>query len=108
MLDAVQELIQNEEKGHENMFWDVYLSEREALGADKVVVRLIRKWLKKNGNDAVPSAEFADMIDESLPAINSVLSIIKEHPDWDDEQVVDEADWDGDSDDYFDDDFDEG
>ena len=39
-----------------------------------------------------------DLLDINLSTWGSVLSIIKEHPDWDNEQVVDEADWDDDFD----------
>ena len=96
--DAVQELIQNEERGHEYMLWMTYGAEKESLGEYKGKVKSIRKWLKKNGDDAVPSDEALDLIDVSLSTFNSVRSVINEHPDWDNEQVVDEADWEDDFD----------
>jgi predicted transposase/invertase (TIGR01784 family) len=97
--DAVQELIHNEERGHEYMMTlERYGAEMQSLGEYVATVKQIRKWLKKNGNDAVPSAEYLDNIDISLFTFNSVRSVIKEHPDWDNEQVVDEADWDDDFD----------
>jgi hypothetical protein len=35
----------------------------------------------------------AELFDISLRECNSIVTMIAEHPDWDDEQIADQVDW---------------
>ena len=38
-------------------------------------------------------ADMAELFDISLRECNSIVTMIAEHPDWDDEQIADQVDW---------------
>ena len=41
----------------------------------------------------IPKPSAAKMIRVQLPVFNGVLTLIQEHPDWDDETIANKADW---------------
>ena len=54
-------------------------------------VELIRGWYDgKSKLSMKDAAEFAGL---TVPQFEGVLSLIKEHPDWDDEEIADKANW---------------
>jgi hypothetical protein len=54
-------------------------------------VELIRRWLEKKSS--MPVNEAADFVGITVPQFEGVLALIKEHPDWDNDEVADKADW---------------
>ena len=88
--EAVQELINNEERGHEYMLMATYMAEQKSLGEYKKLVKQVRRWSRHKRSSA---NDMAYDIGITLPTFESILSIINDHPDWDDEQIVDEVDW---------------
>ena len=89
--DAVNELKSNEERGQEYMMLMTYGAEREAAGKYIGLVEQIRGWY--DDKDDLPAARMAKSLRISLPIFEGVLALIKEHPDWDDRMVADQADW---------------
>ena len=89
--DAVNELKSNEERGQEYMMLMTYGAEQRVAGKYIRNVELIRGWY--DDKDDLPAARMAKCIRISLPVFEGVLSLIKEHPDWDDEEIADKADW---------------
>jgi predicted transposase/invertase (TIGR01784 family) len=89
--DAVNELKSNEERGQEYMMLMTYGAEREAAGKYSGFVELIRRWLEKKSS--IPVNEAADFVGITVPQFEGVLALIKEHPDWDNDEVADKADW---------------
>ena len=73
------------------MMMATYMAEQKSQGKYENLVELVRGWNKRHSK--IAAKDMAESIMVTLPTFNSVLSIIKEHPDWDDEQVVDEVDW---------------
>ena len=68
-----------------------YGAERCAAGKHIRMVEQIRGWY--DDKDDLPAARMAKCLRISLPVFEGVLSLIKEHPDWDDEEIADKADW---------------
>lgn len=66
---------------------EAYARERK-LGESQRVVRQVRRKI----ND-LSIADMADLFDISLRECNSIVTMIAEHPDWDDEQIADQVDW---------------
>ena len=89
--DAVNELKSNEERGQEYMMLMTYGAEREAAGKYIGLVEQIRGWY--DDKDDLPAARMAKSLRISLPIFEGVLALIKEHPDWDDRMVADQASW---------------
>jgi predicted transposase/invertase (TIGR01784 family) len=89
--DAVNELKSNEERGQEYMMLMTYGAEQRAAGKYSGFVELIRRWLEKKSS--MPVNEAADFVGITVPQFEGVLTLIKEHPDWDNDEVADKADW---------------
>lgn len=89
--DAVNELKSNEERGQEYMMLMTYGAEQKAAGKYIGFVEQIRRWYEKKSSMSVMDA--ADYAGITPSQFEGVLSLIKEHPDWDDETVADKADW---------------
>ena len=89
--DAVNELKSNEERGQEYMMLMTYGAEQRAAGKYSGFVELIRRWLEKKSS--MPVNEAADFVGITVPQFEGVLALIKEHPDWDNDEVADKADW---------------
>jgi hypothetical protein len=66
---------------------EAYARER-SMGAGERVVRLVRRKINK-----LSIADMAELFDISLRECNSIVTMIAEHPDWDDEQIADQVDW---------------
>lgn len=89
--DAVNELKSNEERGQEYMLLMNYGAEREAAGKYMGKVEQIRGWYdEKSALSMRDAAKFARI---PLSVFEDVVTLIKEHPDWDDETVADKANW---------------
>ena len=69
------------------LLMEAYARERD-LGDGRRVVRLVRRKMNKLSNE-----DMADMFDISLSECDSIVKMIAEHPDWDDEQIAYEIDW---------------
>ena len=89
--DAVNDLKSNEERGQEYMMLMTYGAEREAAGKYIRNVEQIRGWY--DDKDDLPAARMAKALRISLPVFEGVLSLIKEHPDWDNADIADKANW---------------
>ena len=90
--EAVQELINNEERGHEYMLMTAYMAEQKSLGKYENLVEQVRGWRKQQSSKISPK-DASSFMRITLPTFESILSLINDHPDWDDEQIVDEVDW---------------
>ena len=88
-LDAEVESVKSDEKVRMQYMWlmEAYARERK-LGESQRVVRQVRRKI----ND-LSIADMADLFDISLRECNSIVTMIAEHPDWDDEQIADQVDW---------------
>ena len=73
------------------MLWSTYGAEQRVAGKYQKIVEDIRGWHMDSDN--LPKASYAKAIHISLPVFDGVLSLIQEHPDWDDETIANEADW---------------
>ena len=89
--DAVNELKSNEERGQEYMMLMTYGAEQRAAGKYIGFVEQIRRWFEKKS--PMPVKDAADFVGITVPQFEGVLSLIKEHPDWDDGEIADQADW---------------
>jgi len=89
--DAVNELKSNEERGQEYMMLMTYGAEQRAAGKYIGFVEQIRRWFDKKS--PMPVKDAADFVGITVPQFEGVLSLIKEHPDWDDGEIADQADW---------------
>ncbi|MBR3106112.1 MAG: Rpn family recombination-promoting nuclease/putative transposase [Clostridia bacterium] len=88
---AVTELKGNEERRQEYMTLMTYGMEREAAGKYMNIVAQIRRWHEKKSS--MPMSMAADFMNVSISQFQSVLSLIQQHPDWDDRDIADQADW---------------
>ena len=61
---------------------------RENLGEHRRVVSQVRKSLNK-----LDTQEMSDFFDVSESDCEAVIECIKEHPDWDNEQIAEEIYW---------------
>jgi len=88
-LDAEVESVKSDEKVRMQymLLMEAYARER-TLGDGRRVVRLVRRKTNK-----LSIEDMADMFDISLRECNSIVTLIAEHPDWDDEQIADQVDW---------------
>ena len=89
--DTVNELKSNEERGQEYMMLMTYGAEREAAGKYIGLVEQIRGWYNKKS--ILPVKDAAEYAGITIPQFEGVVALIKEHPDWDDRMVADQADW---------------
>ena len=89
--DAVNELKSNEERGQEYMMLMTYGAEQRAAGKYIGFVEQIRRWFDKKS--PMPVKDAADFVGITVPQFEGVLFLIKEHPDWDDGEIADQADW---------------
>lgn len=89
--DAVNELKSSEERGQEYMMLMTYGAEQRAAGKYIRNVELIRKWMGKTKR--IPLEDAADTFNMTVSQLKVVISLIKEHPDWDDEEIADKANW---------------
>ncbi len=89
--DAVNELKSSEERGQEYMMLMTYGAEQRAIGKYIQKVESIRDWYEDN--DYLPVERLAKSLRISLPVFEGVIALIKEHPDWDDEEIADKANW---------------
>ena len=69
----------------------IYGAEQRVAGKYIGLVEQIRGWY--DDKDDLPAERMAKCLRISLPVFEGVLSLIKEHPDWDDEEIADQADW---------------
>ena len=67
------------------------LMEERALGRRISKVEIIRRW--SVCGQEIPKEAQAHFIDVSVPVFDGVLDLIEAHPDWDDEDVANEASW---------------
>jgi predicted transposase/invertase (TIGR01784 family) len=88
LAKEVESVKSDEKVRKEYMLLAEAYAERERIADGKRVVRLIRRKM-----DIFDIAEMADLFDVSIPECENVVKLIKEHPDWDDEQVATEIDW---------------
>jgi len=63
-------------------------AEQRMLERGRIYVRQIRKMMNQLSIDQITF-----FLDITLPECEEVINLIKEHPDWDDEQVAMEIDW---------------
>ena len=89
--EAVQKLKSSEEEGQKAMLLSIYLEEQKTVGKYKGLVELIRGWYDRKSK--VPMKEAAEVVGITVPQFEGVLALIKEHPDWDDEEIADKANW---------------
>lgn len=68
-----------------------YGAECEAAGKYIGFVEQIRRWHDKNSR--LPMKDAAEYAGITVPQFEGVVALIKEHPDWDDEMVADQASW---------------
>lgn len=68
-----------------------YLAEQKASGKYIRNVEQIRGWYDEKSE--LSKKDMAKAIRVSLPVFDEVLSFIKEHPEWDDEEVANKTDW---------------
>ena len=73
------------------MLFEIFAAEQLAEGKYIAEVEMILKWEKK-GQKRMSIGEAADFFDASLPEINSIITLCKEHPDWTAEQIATEMD----------------
>ena len=64
-------------------------AEQRLLGRGKTIVQTIRRMV-----DKLSLEQMAFFMDVSVSECEEVIELIKEHPDWDDEQIAMEIDWD--------------
>ena len=87
----INQRIPNEERGQEYMMLMTYGAEQRAAGKYIGLVEQIRRWyVKKSAMSVQDAAGYAGI---TIPQFEGVLSLIKEHPDWDDEDIADRVDW---------------
>ena len=73
------------------MTFELFLAEQEVRGKYLGKVECIRNWVADaNG---IPGENMSRFVGVSLKVFEGVVTMIKEHPDWDDEMIVDRADW---------------
>ena len=89
--DAVRELKSNEERREEYMKLSMRLMEERAAGRYDDKVAAIRRW-SVCGQEIPKDAE-ANMLEIPVSVFDGVLDLIEAHPDWDDEDVANEASW---------------
>ena len=70
------------------LLMEAYVEQR-LLGRGKTIVRQIRKVMNQASID-----QMTFFMDVSVSECEEVIELIKEHPDWDDEQIAMEIDWD--------------
>ena len=73
------------------MLLSVYFAEQRVLGGYIRIIKQIRKW--DNDKNDLPAERMAKLLSITLPQFESALSLIKEHPDWDDEDIAEQVDW---------------
>lgn len=66
-----------------------YGAEQKAAGKYSGLVELIRDWYEDK--DDLPAEQAVKCLRISLPVFEGVLSLIKEYPNWDDEEIADKA-----------------
>ena len=89
--DAVNALKSSEERRQEYMMLMTYLAEQKASGKYIRNVEQIRGWYDEKSE--LSKKDMAKAIRVSRPVFDEVLSFIKEHPEWDDEEVANKTDW---------------
>ena len=89
--EAVQKLKSSEEEGQKAMLLSIYLEEQKVVGEYKKLVEQIRGWYDRKSK--VPMKEAAEVVGITVPQFEGVLALIKEHPDWDNEEIADKANW---------------
>lgn len=67
-----------------------YGAEERAAGKYIKTVEDIRRWKQEGGVD---DSVMAKIFGIRLPIFQGIVSLIEEHPDWNDETVADNADW---------------
>ena len=73
------------------MLLSIYLEEQKVVGKYSGIVEQIRGWYDRKSK--VPMKDAAEFVDITVPQFEGVLALIKEHPDWDDEEIADKANW---------------
>ncbi len=89
--EAVKELKSSEKEGQRHMLLSIYLEEQKVVGKYSGIVEQIRGWYDRKSK--VPMKDAAEFVDITVPQFEGVLALIKEHPDWDDEEIADKANW---------------
>ncbi len=89
--EAVQKLKSSEEEGQKYMLLSTYLEEREAVGKYKGFVGQIRGWYDRKLKVSMKDA--AEVVGITVPQFEGVLALIKEHPNWDDEEIAYKSNW---------------
>lgn len=89
--DAVNALKSSEERRQEYMMLMTYMAEQKASGKYIAKVEQIRGWY--DDKSPLPIADAAKFAGITVSQFEEVLSLIKEHPDWDDEEIANRTDW---------------
>ena len=71
--------------------WERYGAECRAEGKYIALVEMVRNWYESKSR--LPLEDLAGVLGLSVLVFEGIVALIKEHPDWDDEKVADEADW---------------
>ena len=73
------------------MTFELFLEEQEVRGKYLGRVECIRNWVADGR--CIPKEDMARFVGVSPKIFEGVVALLKEHPDWDDEMIVDRADW---------------
>ena len=73
------------------MILAMYGAEQRAIGKYIQKVESIRDWYEDN--DDLLAERLAKSLRISLSVLEGVIALIKEHPDGDDEEIADKANW---------------
>ena len=68
-----------------------YGAEQRAAGKYIQIVEQIRGWY--DDKDDLPATRMAKSLRIPLSVFEGVLSMIKDHPDWDDKKIAEQANW---------------
>ncbi len=73
------------------MLLSLFLTEQRGIGEYIGTVRMIRRWYENKSS--VPAEEMAFLAGITVPQFQGIVSLIENHPEWDDEMIADRADW---------------
>ncbi len=73
------------------MRYSIHEMEQRVLGRHADKVAAIRRWVIRGR--VLPKADLADVLQIPVSVFDGVLDLIEAHPDWDDEDVANEASW---------------
>lgn len=68
-----------------------YGMEREVAGKYISYVEQIRRWY--DSKSLIPIKDAANFMGLTMPQFEGIITLIEQHPDWDDRTVADNANW---------------